>query len=191
MFVDQHSGAYSSSSVIMTIYSVLIKCSDYMYMDLLFIFYLLFLQCTVHADPTISTSTPTPCYGDVVTLVCHHPDLASMGRYITTVPTWREDGVGITPSTGIYLQDDTSEDFTRTTLTINITVDHFRNKSFNYSCFLILAVPVGELETSGVVTVDPVGECTVHGRIQLVLIIHIILCKNMYTHMYVSIPLPE
>ena len=121
---------------------------------------------TVHADPSISTSTPTPCYGDVVTLVCHHPDLASNpGRYITTVPAWREDGVGITPSTGIYLRDDTSEDHTHTTLTINITVDHFRNKSFNYSCFLVLAVPVGELETSGMVTVDLVGELLVYTHV--------------------------
>ena len=96
-----------------------------------------------------------------MTLVCHHPKLASNpGRYLTAVPTWREDGTKITPSTGIYLHDDTSEDLTHTTLNITITVDHFRNKSFNYSCFLVL--PMGELETSGAVTVDPVGECTVH-----------------------------
>ena len=98
-----------------------------------------------------------------MTLVCHHPEVATNpGRYFTTQPIWREDGVGITPSTGIYLQPDTSEDLTRTTLPINITVDHFRNKSFKYSCFLVLAVPVGELETSGAVPVDPVGECTVY-----------------------------
>ena len=127
---------------------------------------------TVHADPSIFTSTPTPCYGDVVTLVCHHPELASNpGRYITTVPQWRENGVGITPSTGIYLRDDTSEDLTHTSLTINITVDHFRNKSFNYSCFLVLAVPVGELETSGMVTVDPVGELLVHTNVYICTVI--------------------
>ena len=98
-----------------------------------------------------------------MTLVCHHPELASNpGRYLFTVPAWRENGVGIRPSTGIYLQDDTSEDLTRTTLPINITVDHFRNKSFNYSCFLVLAVPMGELETSGMVTVDPVGESSTY-----------------------------
>ena len=118
---------------------------------------------TGDADPSISTSTPTPCYGDVVTLVCHHPDLASNRvRYFTSTPSWREDGVGITPSTGMYLRTDSSEDFTRTTLTINITVDHFRNKSFNYSCLLVLAengLPSGEVETSENVTVDPVGEC--------------------------------
>ena len=117
---------------------------------------------TGDADPTISTTTPTPCYGDVVTLVCHHPEVASNpGRYFSSGPTWRENGVGITPSTGIYLQDDTSEDLTRTTFTINITVDHFRNKSFNYSCELALAengLPTGEVETSGEVIVDPVGE---------------------------------
>ena len=117
---------------------------------------------TAHADPTISTSTPIPCYGDVVTLVCHHPELVSNpGRYFTTIPQWREDGVVITPSTGIYSLADTSEDLTRTTLTINITVDHFRNKSFNYSCLLVLAeneLPSGEVETSENVTVDPVGE---------------------------------
>ena len=116
---------------------------------------------TGDVDLSISTSTPTPCYGDVVTLVCHHPEVASNpGRYFTTTPIWRENGVVITPSTGIY-QDDTSEDLTYTTLTINITVDHFRNKSFNYSCLLVLAEngqPTGEVEMSGEVTVDPVGE---------------------------------
>ena len=98
-----------------------------------------------------------------MTLVCHHPEVASNpGRYFTTVPSWRENGVGITPSTGVYLQTDTSADLTRSTLTITITVDHFRNKSFNYSCLLVLAengLPTGEVETSEEVTVDPVGEC--------------------------------
>ena len=113
------------------------------------------------ADPSISTSTPTPCYGDVVTLVCHHPEVASNpGRYFLQPVAWEENGLGITPSTGVYLQDHTSEDLTHTTLTITITVDHFRNKSFNYSCLLLLAengLPTGDVETSGEVTVDPVG----------------------------------
>ena len=117
---------------------------------------------TGDADLSISTSTPTPCYGDVVTLVCHHPEVVSNpGRYFSRPTAWEENGVGITPSTGIYLRDDTSEDLTHTTLTINITVDHFRNKSFNYSCLLVLAengLLTGEVETSENVTVDPVGE---------------------------------
>ena len=118
---------------------------------------------TGDADPSISTSTPTPCYGDVVTLVCHHPELASNpGKYFSTGPSWREDGVGIRPSTGVYLQTDTSVDLTSTTLTINITVDHFRNKSFNYSCLLVLAEngqPSGSQTRLNLeVTVDPVGE---------------------------------
>ena len=123
---------------------------------------ILLLLHTGDADPSISTSTPTPCYGDVVTLVCHHPELASNpGRYFSTGPLWRENGAGITPSNGIYLQPDTSEDLTRTILNITITVDHFRNKSFNYSCLLVLAEngrPTGEVETSEEITVDPVGE---------------------------------
>ena len=68
--------------------------------------------------------------------------------------------MGITPSTGIYSTADTSEDLKNTTLTITITVDHFRNKSFNYSCLLVLAEngqPSGS-QTSDEVTVDPVGE---------------------------------
>ena len=97
-----------------------------------------------------------------MTLVCHHPEVANNpGGYSTNGPTWRENGVGITPSTGIYLQPDISEDLINTTLPITITVDHFRNKSFSYSCFLVLAengLPTGEVETSGVITVDPVGE---------------------------------
>ena len=140
---------------------MLIKCSDFTHRDLLFIVLFSILQCTVHADLSISTSTPTPCYGDVATLVCHHPEVASNpGKYFTTQPTWRENGEKITPTTGIYLQADTSEDHTRTTLTINITVDHFRNKSFKYSCLLVLGEngqPSG-VETSENVTIDPVGE---------------------------------
>ena len=128
----------------------------------MFIVLFTFLQYTVHADLPISTSTPTPCYGDVVTLVCHHPELASNpGKYFIATPAWRENGVVITPSTGTYLQADTSEDLMNTTLNITITVDYFRNKSFNYSCLLVLAEngqPTGEVETSDNVTVDPVGE---------------------------------
>ena len=102
-----------------------------------------------------------------MTLVCRHPELASNpGRYLTAVPTWREDGTKITPSTGIYSTDDTSEDLTRTTLNINITVDHFRNKSFNYSCLLVLAggneMQTGGVETSNEVNIDPAGECLIY-----------------------------
>jgi hypothetical protein len=54
-------------------------------------------------------------------------------------------------------ESNTSPDSTSTTLTINITVDHFRNKSFYYSCFLVLAgASAGQLETSQNVTVDPI-----------------------------------
>ena len=105
-----------------------------------------------------------------MTLVCHHPELVSNPRkYFGTGPAWRENGVVIIPSTGVYLQADTSEDRTRTTLTINITVDHFRNsqeKSFNYSCLLVLAgekeLQTGGVESSEEVTVDPVGECLIY-----------------------------
>ena len=155
------------------------NCSDFTTCrDLLFIVLFTILQYTVYANPTISTSTPTPCYGDVVTLVCHHPDLASNpGRYFSQPTAWEENGVGITPSTGIYSTTDTSEDLTRTILNITITVDHFRNKSFNYSCLLLLAVngrPSGEVETSENVTVDPVGELVVYVCKQLVLVLLIL-----------------
>ena len=114
-----------------------------------------------HAQLSISTSTPTPCYGDVVTLVCHHPELATnRSKYFTTTPTWRENGAVIDILDGtIYTADPI--DLTHTTLTINITVDHFRNKSFKYFCVLILAGEDGDAsgsEKSEEVTVDPVGE---------------------------------
>ena len=147
---------------------VLVNYSDFTTCrDLLFIVLFSILQSTVHADLSISTSTPTPCYGDVVTLVCHHPEVATnSGRYLATGPQWRENGAEIRPSTGIYSTADTSEDLTRTTLNINITVNHFKNKSFNYSCILLAGQngrPTGEVETSeNEVTVDPVGEWAVH-----------------------------
>ena len=60
-------------------------------------------------------------------------------------------------------------DLTHTLLNITITVDHFRNKSFKYSCELVLADengrPSGEVETSGEITVDPVGELVVHANV--------------------------
>ena len=134
--------------------------------------YSVLLLHTGDADPSISTSTPIPCYGDLVTVVCHHPEVVSNpGRYFSTGPLWRENGVGIIPFTGAYLHEDTSEDLTHTTLTINITVDQFRIKSFNYSCLLVLAengLPTGEVETSEIVTVDPVGEWV----LMLVYILH-------------------
>jgi hypothetical protein len=92
--------------------------------------------------------------------VCHHPELATNpGRYLTSTPTWREDGVRITPSDGTMFEANTSPDGSSTTLTINITADHFRNKLFYYSCFLVLAgASAGQLETSQNVTVDPIAQ---------------------------------
>ena len=125
-------------------------------------FVLNFFPAAGHANPTISTPTPTPCYGDVVTLVCHHPELASnFDKYFDTEPGWRENNTKITSTTGIYIHEDTSEDRTHTNLTVNITVKHFKNKSFNYLCLLVLADEDGEAsgsEKSGVVTVDPIGK---------------------------------
>ena len=121
--------------------------------------------CAGSAQPTlnISTSSSTPCYGDVVTLVCHHPEVANnMGRYFSLTPTWIQNGAPITPSDGTMFEANTSPDSTSTTLTINITVDHFRDKLFHYSCLLVLAgangLPTGEVETSRNVTIDPIGE---------------------------------
>ena len=116
------------------------------------------------ATITISTSSSIPCYGDVVTLVCHHPELANntqTQKYFSTAVSWREDGVVITPSNGIYSQVDTAEDLMSSTLNITITVDHFRKKSFGYSCSLVLADETGEAsgsEKSADITVDPLGE---------------------------------
>ena len=98
-----------------------------------------------------------------MTLVCHHPELANNpDKYITAIPQWRENGEKITLFIPSVFTAETAVDLIRTTLTINITVDHFRNKSFNYSCLLVLAgeneLQTGGVETSEEVTVDPVGE---------------------------------
>ena len=70
--------------------------------------------------------------------------------------------MGITTSLGTMFEANTSPDLMSTTLTINITVDHFRNKSLYYSCLLVLAgpngLPTGEVEPSQNVTIDPIGE---------------------------------
>ena len=97
-----------------------------------------------------------------MTLVCHHPEVVSnRSRYFTTTPTWRENGAAIDILDGtIYTVDPV--DLTCTLLNIIITVDHFRNKSFKYSCVLVLAgetkFQIGGVETSNEITVNPVGE---------------------------------
>ena len=99
-----------------------------------------------------------------MTLVCHHPELANntqMRKYFSTTISWKENGVGITPSHDIYSQVVTAKDLMSTTLSITITVDHFRNKSFGYSCSLVLANENGDpsgSEKSADITVDPLGE---------------------------------
>ena len=102
-------------------------------------------------------------------LVCHHPDLASnRSKYFITTPTWSENGAVIDIANGSIYTDETVSDLTRTFLTITITVDHFRNKSFKYSSLLQLAengLPTTEVETSGEVTIDPVGELLVHTNV--------------------------
>ena len=115
---------------------------------------------SVGAQLTITPSSSTPCYGDVATLVCHHPELATNpGRYLTSTPTWKENGMRITPTVGSVFTAVPPQDLMSTTLTINITVDHFRNKSFYYSCFLVLAgASAGQVETSQNVFIDPIGE---------------------------------
>ena len=101
-----------------------------------------------------------------MTLVCHHPEVASnRSRYFGTDPQWRENGAVIDIANGTIYTEETAGDFTQTFLTITITVNHFRDKSFNYSCLLALGrngLPTGGVETSGEVTVDPVGELVVH-----------------------------
>ena len=105
-----------------------------------------------------------------MTLVCHHPEVVTdRSRYFSPIPTWTEDGVVISIADGTIYTTETVADLTRTLLTINITVDHFRDKSFKYSCELILASekggPTSEVETSGVVTIDPVGELVLHTNV--------------------------
>ena len=97
-----------------------------------------------------------------MTLVCHHPEVASnRPRYYIGRPTWRENGGGINLTAGSVFTATTAGDLTYTNLTIIITVRKFRNKSFRYSCILLAGedgLPTGEVEISGDVTVDPVGE---------------------------------
>ena len=98
-----------------------------------------------------------------MTLVCHHPEVVTdRSRYFSPIPTWTEDGVVIVPADDTIYTTETVADLTHTFLNITITVDHFRDTSFKYSCELILADengrPTSEVETSGEVTVDPVGE---------------------------------
>ena len=95
--------------------------------------------------------------------MCHHPELASNPeKYITAIPQWRENGRKIALFIPSVFTAETAVNLTRTTLTINITRDRFRSKSFNYSCLLVLAgengLQTGGVESSEEVVVDPVGE---------------------------------
>ena len=111
-----------------------------------------------------------------MTLVCHHPEVVSnRSRYFAQTPVWKEDDTIITIADGTIYTTETVADLTQTLLNITITVDHFRDKSFKYSCELLLANkkgwPSGEVETSEEVTVDPVGELLVHTNVYICTVI--------------------
>ena len=95
-----------------------------------------------------------------MTLVCHHPEVVTdLEKYLTSAPTWRENSVLITVADDTIYSTETVANKSLTFLRVNITLDHFRNKSFYYSCYLVLAgASAGQLETSGNVTIDPIGE---------------------------------
>ena len=95
--------------------------------------------------------------------MCHHPELATdPEKYITAIPQWRENGEKIALFIPSVFTAETAVDLTHTTLTISVTMDYFKSKSFNYSCLLVLAgeneLHTGGVESSEEVTVDPVGE---------------------------------
>ena len=111
-----------------------------------------------------------------MTLVCHHPEVVSnRSRYFIQTPVWKENDATITIADGTIYTAETVAGLTHTILNIAITVDHFKDKSLMYSCELILAGekggPTSEVETSGVVTVDPVGELLVHTNVYICTVI--------------------
>ena len=126
-----------------------------------------------------------------MTVVCHHPETVSNpDKYFTTTPQWRENGVRITPAVDTMFTAETSTDYTLTTLNIKITVDHFRNKSFKYSCYLVLADGYGEpsgTNEAGYVTVDPVGKYVLVYLCDLTIIMYVrILVIVPCVHLYIK-----
>ena len=99
-----------------------------------------------------------------MTLVCHHPELVNnTGRYFDTRPSWTENGRVVLIIDGAIYSAETLVNLSLSFLRINITMGHFRNQVFNYSCEFVLADvngrPTSSVGASRIIIVDPVGEC--------------------------------
>ena len=106
-----------------------------------------------------AVSTATPCYGDTVTLVCDHPELATNpSQYKWLLAFWFKNGVHFNPGerSDIYT---TSRNNQHTNLTINIAIGYFGGKAFNYSC--VLDQNDGTLIMSENIAIVPLGECKI------------------------------
>ena len=105
----------------------------------------------------LSTTNPTPCYNDIVDLICHYPDLTERVngqlRYTVATASWRENGK-------IFVIEDVFSlgtiNQTASRLRVRIDPATFTGDPVSFTCYLPLN---GGGEDSADTVVDPQGVC--------------------------------
>ena len=113
--------------------------------------------CTASAQRVFLSSTnPTPCFGDTVDLVCYYPDVMERvngrRRYIATSASYRINEEDIFPDEHVF--DKGSLNQTASRLRVRIDPAIFTGDPASFTCFLPL---IGGGEDSAATVVDPQG----------------------------------
>ena len=104
----------------------------------------------------LSSTNPTPCFGDTVDLVCSYPDVMERVngtlRYAANTASYRMNGLLIFSDEDVFDQSILNKTASR--LRVRIVPTNFTTEPVNFTCFLLLH---GEGEDSASTVVDPQG----------------------------------
>ena len=88
----------------------------------------------------LSSTNPTPCFGDTVNLICYYPDVMEKVngtfRYIVTTPSWRVDSKPIFPDEDVVYETRINQTASR--LRVRIDTAIFTGDPVFFTCFLLL-----------------------------------------------------
>ena len=90
----------------------------------------------------LSSTNPTPCFGDTVDIICYYPDVMESVngtfRYIVATPNWRVDRQRLFPDEDVY--DLRPINQTASRLRVRIDPAIFTGDPVFFTCFLALTV---------------------------------------------------
>ena len=106
----------------------------------------------------LSSTNPTPCFGDTVELICYYPDVMEMVdgklKYLSTTASYRVNGELIFHDDDVFDQRPINQTASR--LRVRIDPAIFTGDPVSFTCYLYLTRGG---EDSATRVVDPQGTC--------------------------------